>query len=127
MDNFHFDLTAESDALLRDAMKIAFSKHTRATHYMVWPEKGLVFFWTKPDPKDQVGAPEPVAFPFTMDPIGAADFASRWLAETTYPKEPDHDGDNGKGWRLYNESWGHIGNYWSAMIAVQPVWAMYGK
>lgn len=127
MDNFRIDVNAAGDILLRDVMRIVFTRHSHATHYMLWPGKGLVFFWTEPRAAEQVGAPEPIGFPFKMDADGAAEFARRWLADTEYPKQPDHDGDNSKGWRVYNEAWGHIGNYWSAIIAVQPTWAMHGK
>jgi hypothetical protein len=68
-----------------------------------------------------------VALPFTLDAAGAADFASRWLAEVDYGNEPDHDGDNGKGWTVYNEAWGHVDGHYSAIIAIAPTWAMYGK
>lgn len=68
-----------------------------------------------------------VALPFTLDAAGAADFASRWLAEADYGSQPDHDGDNGKGWCIYNEAWGHVDSHYSAIIAIAPSWAMYGK
>lgn len=59
-----------------------------------------------------------------MDAAGCADFASRWLAEAEYGAEPDHDGCNTRGWRVYNEKCdGHYG----AIIAVAPAWACHGK
>lgn len=75
----------------------------------------------KPEGGDQV------ALPFTLDAEGAADFARRWLAEADYGSQPDHDGDNGRGWRVYNEGWGHVDGHRSAIVAITPVWAMYGK
>lgn len=84
-------------------------------------ERRLIFYWTKTD------RPDFVAFPFTLDAEGAADFASRWLAEEDYGRQPDHDGDNGKGWRLYCEGWGHVDSEYQAFVAVSPRWAMYGK
>lgn len=68
-----------------------------------------------------------VALPFHLDAKSAADFARRWLAEAEYGKQPDHDGDNKKGWRLYNEAWGHVDSDHGAIIAVAPSWAAYGK
>lgn len=121
MDNFCFDLTSEGS--LVEPMKIAFQRDTRrAEAYLIHAEKGLVFF-------DYLGSmpKEGVKLPFKLDHIGAADFAARWLVEQNYGREPDHDGDNGKGWRLYNESWGHVGGWSGAFIAVKPAWAMYGK
>ena len=57
----------------------------------------------------------------------AADFAAGWLGHANYGNAPDHDGDNGKGWRLYCEGCGYVDNDHYAFAAVQPVWAMYGK
>lgn len=49
------------------------------------------------------------------------------IAHADYGRQPDHDGDNEKGWRLYNETWGMVGGDHSAFAAVEPAWAMYGK
>lgn len=150
MDNFRVDITAEGDSTLAAAMKLAFGKYRSATHYAVRPAfagereevpadapkwtKGawkygkepkplrLVFYWSASE-----SAPDLVALPFKMDAEGAADFARRWLAEADYGNQPDHDGDNEKGWRLYNEAWGHVDSHWGAFVAVAPEWAMHGK
>jgi hypothetical protein len=150
MDNFHVDITAEGDATLVAAMKLAFRPHSKAVGYAVrsafageredMPEGApkwhrpdwkygkrpkplrLVFFWS-----DYEKRADMVPFPFKQDAEGAAEFARRWLAEADYGSEPDHDGDNGKGWRLYNEAWGHVDSDHSAFVAVAPEWAMYGK
>lgn len=121
MDNFHIDIT--SDGPLGPPMKIAFGFYKKAEGYVITPEKGLVFF------NYLDGAPKSLAIklPFKLDAEGAADFARRWLEEQNYGPEPDHDGDNGKGWRLYNEEWGHVGGWTGSIVAVQPRWAMYGK
>lgn len=67
-------------------------------------------------------------FPTPMSLDFAATIAYEWVVNANYPKEPDHDGDNKKGWRLYKESWGHIDNYgWQSMCAVEPMWIEYGK
>ncbi len=51
-----------------------------------------------------------------------------WLRNASYGSEPDHDGDNGKGWRVYCEGWGHVEPYgYQALVAIEPRWAMYGK
>ena len=118
MDNFHIDITSEGD--IAPAMKIAFSNHRfGAVAYKIDPVKGLIFFWTECE--------SAITLPFKLDPEGAADFAKRWLTEQVYGSEPDHDGDNGRGWRIYNEGWGHIDGMWQAFVAVKPAWAMYGK
>ncbi len=147
MDNFRVDITSEGD--LAPAMALAFSGHRHATGYAVrepvvgarWPDdecakhphlwrswkteprpRRLVFYWSNSERRADI-----VALPFKLDAVGAADFARRWLAEEDFGNEPDHDGDNGKGWRIYNEGWGHVDGDWSAFVAVAPAWAMYGK
>jgi hypothetical protein len=138
MDNFRFDMICEGRETLTKAMELAFTKNRQgAVAYVIRPATPaltgqqydhqnkpatplrLVFLWS--ETKDAV------KLPFKLDPAGAADFAFRWLAEAEYGREPDHDGSNGKGWRLYNEGWGHVDGQWEAIIAVTPVWACYGK
>jgi hypothetical protein len=126
MDNFHFDMTCQGRETLSAAMRLAFSQHSKATHYAIREAddkkpRRIVFFWAESVAKG--AAP----FPFKMDAEGCADFAWRWLSEVDFGSEPDHDGDNGKGWRVYNEGWGHVDGEWAGIIAVAPEWAMYGK
>ncbi len=150
MDNFRFDMTCEGDGALDGAIMVIWkARHCEgegprgqkwgATHYAIRPAEPaikdaekpyldksakplrLVFFNYVSTPRDHI------ALPFRLDAKGAADFARRWLAEADYGKEPDHDGDNGKGWRLYCEGCGHIDSEHGAIIAVTPAWAMYGK
>lgn len=122
MDNFHLDITSEGD--LATPMGIAFGRLNTAEAYLIDPKKGLIFFKWVPSNSPPDGL---VKLPFKLDAAGAADFAKRWLAEQDYGNEPDHDGDNGRGWRLYNEAWGMIGALSGSIIAVKPAWAMYGK
>lgn len=100
------------------------------THLGVWRRDPkplrLVFYDNRYRSSDPEGGDQ-VALPFTLDAAGTADFAARWLAEADYGREPDHDGDNGRGWRVYNEGWGHVDSHHAAIIAVTPSWAMYGK
>ncbi len=117
VDNFRIDIT--SDKSIGDAMKLAFGGYKHAVGYRIDAEKGMIFYWSI--------SKNMTPFPFKMDAEGAAHFVLRWLKEADYGQEPDHDGHNGRGWRLYNEDWGHISNEWQAFVAIQPVWAMYGK
>lgn len=123
-DNFHIDIAHEGD--LKPAMRIAFAGAAggKAEGYAIDPDKGLVFFWAIPRPED----PRIVPLPFKLDADGAADFAERWLSEQSYGKQPDHDGDNGRGWRIYNEAWAQVQPYGPyGFVAVKPCWMMYGK
>lgn len=91
-----------------------------AIGYAIDQEKGLVFF--KADGKDMTPLPGP------MDLDACAEIAFEWLKCAHYGDQPDHDGDNEKGWRCYCDDWGHIDKFgWRTFMAVQPMWIMYGK
>ncbi|WP_327210066.1 hypothetical protein [Rhizobium leguminosarum] len=140
MDNFKIDITAKGRDSLAKALEIAFSHNAAAGKaesyeivalksdvYNGTPENldgrtALVFRRSKDD-----GRKSAVPLPFKLDAAGAADWAERWLAETDYGREPDHDGHNGKGWRVFTGSWGHVCGDHYAVCAVLPAWAMYGK
>lgn len=122
MDNFHIDISAEGVTLFDQAMQIAFSQAPgrKATHYLKHSEKGFVLFW-----HEEGGA---IELPTPMRVEAAADLVWAWLeGEADYGKQPDHDGDNSKGWRVYNEEYGFVGNYRCSFVAIQPVWAEHGK
>lgn len=68
-----------------------------------------------------------VSLPYPLDINTVKPFVAGWLGTRNYGSQPDHDGSNGKGWRVFNEAWGHVfGNHY-AICAIQPAWAMYGK
>lgn len=126
MTNFHIEIVSDDDSELLLAMQIAFNHApgNKAEGYAVTPDKGLVFLWTM-----GLRAPEDAAvkLPFKLDAIGGADFARRWLAEQDYGRQPDHDGDNKKGWCVYNEKWARVAGWSGSFVAVKPAWIMYGK
>ena len=123
MDNFRIDITAEGRERLRDALALGMSNResTRVFGWEDHPEKGLILYWT-----DNSLAIEKFPAPLGVEETTAMVWT--WLAFTTYP-EQEWGGDvsYGKGWRVYNEDWGHVGERWQAILAIQPVWAMYGK
>ncbi len=119
-DNYHFDLNGETRERFEAAMSFAFSEHAKAYGYRVTP-KGLVFYWAC----DQESGVLPLPYPMKLD--AAIGFAWHWLESAVYGPQPDHDGSNHKGWRVYNEAWGHIDGEWRAFAAIQPEWMMYGK
>jgi hypothetical protein len=118
VDNLRVDVTSEGRELL--ALVLALFGRRHAEGYKL-DGKRFVLYWSL----TSTAAVTP--FPFKMTIPQLADFVLGWLSEADYGPEPDHDGDNGKGWRCYNEGWGHIGGEWQAFAAVEPVWAMYGK
>jgi len=94
----------------------------KITHYLDDPDKGLVLFYI--ESKGAIKLPAPLAWK------GAADLAWAWLQsqdKSKYLEYCDHDGSNGHGFRIYNDNWNRVGNYWHSVIAVQPIWAWYGK
>lgn len=123
MNNFKMDVVSEGDQSLEYAFQIAFGRHSGATHWLV-KDNVLGFFWV--DPKI-TGHP---AQPFVVRYSAAecADFAKKWLERgADYGREPDHDGDNGKGWHVSTEGWGHVFGSYAGIVKVAPAWAMYGK
>lgn len=79
----------------------------------------LILFWS-----DEHDA-KPLPFPLNLEQ--AAGFIVDWLGSVDFGTEPDHDGSNHKGWRLFTEDWGHVAGNHYTIIAAQPAWAMYGK
>jgi hypothetical protein len=118
-DNFRFDLSC---APLDESLAIAFrgAAGGKATHWRADTDPvRLVLAWHD--------TPGFTPLPVPLDAEGAAVFVKAWLAAAEYGPEFDHDGDNGKSWRIYNESWGHVDGCHYAFVAIEPLWAMYGK
>lgn len=57
----------------------------------------------------------------------AAKVAQEWLDVVEYPEEPGTDGSTDRSHRVYCEGWGHVGDDWTAFVAVEPRWLVYGK
>lgn len=122
MDNYRFNVTCEGEERFRRALSLALEfQGSRVTHYAITP-KGLGFFWHEPG----VGIPAQ-SLPFPMDRTALVDFAANWLKTAPYGERPDIDGDSGRGWTIYNESWGHVWGSFYGVIAIKPTWALYGK
>jgi hypothetical protein len=121
-DNFHLDVCSDSQRHFQYALTMAFDHAAggKARFYRIDPEKGLILFWAE-------GAKDAVLLPYPMDCTAATEFVWNWLKTAGYGEQPDHDGDNARGFRVYNESWGHVGNEWQAFVAIRPEWQMYGK
>lgn len=159
MDNFFLDITSEGEQTLELALKLAFSQHSKATHYRVVNLKPKTTYYARHVPNDSgnltiegkqysihhcsdnivdpVGIQTLIFYwtedkdatllPFPLDLKGAMSFVNGWLNHANYGVQPDHDGDNGKGFRVFVEDWGHVLHNWKAFVAIQPTWAMYGK
>ena len=134
-DNFHFDLT---DVPLDLCLRVAFgSRPTKAIGWAEYPVKdeGVV-----PAKVWGAGAGTPgrlvlfrashssmVPFPSPMDALQVEPMVRSWLEQAAYGPQPDHDGDNREGWRVYNEAWSHVAGLWEAFVAIEPIWLLLGK
>jgi len=128
MDNFHFDMTSQGAEKLKVALGLFDPPGRKVVGYSVGEvdygggkglKRRLVLYWN-----DSAQATK-LPFPMTMEQ--AADFAAGWLEHADYGREPNHEGSNSKGWRLYCESWRMVGSDWCAFAAVEPAWALHGK
>lgn len=124
-NNYRFLIASEGLDDFRIAMGLAFKAGSRksATSYEFDPERGMIFYWTDMG-ESVIGVQR---LPYPMDLEAATVFAWGWLRKTEYPTEPNHDGSNNKGFRVYNEEWGHVKGRWQAFVAIKPEWQMYGK
>lgn len=135
-DNFHFDLTGVPLDL---CMQVATSQHNRgaigyriqtepSTDYRAreWkpatPAGRMVLYWAEPESGVQINL-----FPAKLAADDLVPLIKAWLSEQDYGRQPDHDGSNGKGWRVYNEGWTHVNGEWQAFAAIEPAWLEYGK
>ena len=101
----------------------------RAQNSQVCDLKAPTFclFWS--EPKDWHIAPVK-ELPYEMKVNRIADLVWDWLEDV--PKEQhgeylDHDGSMGRGFRMWNESWTHVGGSPYGICAVRPIFAWYGK
>lgn len=126
MDNRRIDVTTQGRKSFGMAMELVFAGAPggKATHFAVLKDRGLVLAWSAPGFTAQ-------RLPYSMTCEQAAEFAWGWLssdeARVFLGSEPDYDGDNGAGFRVYNEDWGRVAHDPCAFVAILPVWAMYGK
>jgi hypothetical protein len=149
MDNRRLDVMMTGRAHFDAAMKMAFDSHRKAVAYCDHPALGLVLLWhdspkaiaenplwvagDTPEARAKTRAEitaraTPVAkLPYPMTVEAACDFAWHWLTNTTRGSRPDIDGSTGEAWRVYFEQWGHVGDCHYSIVAVQAVWACYGK
>jgi len=106
-----------------DRLKIALtlSSEDTATGYSIDKDNGrfILYRYTSSDAM--------IPFPTPLSMNRCAELIWDWLQSSEYPREPDHDGDNKKGWLCYTEGWGHVNHDYRAFIAVEASWIMYGK
>jgi hypothetical protein len=141
MDNFRIDVTAKGIPALVQVLKlIEVNEHklrvvgfrlqkgdydTGANLGVKVQTERLILYKARPSHSKPGYTPLPA--PINLDM--AAAMVVSWLESesTVYGPELDHDGSNSRGWRAYNEAWGHVDEEWEAFLAVEPHWAWHGK
>lgn len=119
-DNQTIQITSQGEPDFRKALSFFFrSPIDVVKFYSVSESHGLILYWAECN--------DAKPLPFVMAEKAAADFAWNWLQQADYPPEPDHDGENGKAFQIYNEAWTHVNGRWEARVGIRPVWAMFGK
>jgi len=148
MDNRTIDVVSEGNEDLALALRLIWSNapSREATHYKVvrfaikteyFNRNGIVTHHFTRLVEDPKGVPTLILFwseegsvtqlPFPHNLKRSTEFVEGWLEKVPFGSEPDHDGDNEKGWRVFTEDWGHVAGHNYAIAGIQPAWAMYGK
>lgn len=118
-DNFEFRITGAS---LEKSLDIATTQWKKVTGWSVDKDgKRLILYWTDCNYPDYHTLPAP------LRGTALVEFVRSWLESVEYGPEPDIDGSCGKGWTVYNESWGQVAGRLQAFIAIEPTWLLYGK
>lgn len=147
MDNRSIDIVSEGDEDLALAVKLIWrnAPGAKATHYKTvrvtqktnyhgspatsWHQTHfeenpdgvptLILLWNA-----EAGA-QPLPYPLGCDE--AITFITGWLRQAEFGPEPDHDGDNERGWHAFTDMWGHVVGHHYGIVGVQPAWSMHGK
>jgi len=116
-DNFHIDISSEGKEDFIKVMSLCI-KH-KVEGYSI-KGNSLVLYWSN-------SSKDCIPFPYKMSCEAVSEFVYGWLQEVEYKEEPDQDGDNHKGWKVYNESWSRVGDDPYTIVAIEPRWMIYGK
>lgn len=118
-DNYKFDIAG---APLSKALDIATTEHSKVTHWRVEKTEDmprLILYWTDSSKATPLPAP--------LEGSGLTEFIKSWLDNVEYGTTFWGDAETGKGCRVFNEDWGHVGGEWQAFFAVEPYLLLYGK
>jgi len=123
MSDFHFDMTSEGDETFKKALSLFEPPGRKVEGYKFDEKKNRVILYWSPGYSGNCQA-----FFYTLTLDQAADFVLGWLnTAANYGEQPDTDGCCSPGWRLYNESYGRIGDDHYAFAAIEPIWIIHGK
>ncbi len=123
-----FDVTSDDPEDLADVLSIAFRECTKVTEcYEITPDESaavLIFRWHEPENRKDT---EKLIANMEMEQETCLAIIQAWLRKANYGFEPDTDGSVKRGWRFFNETWGHVNSDHYAAFGVLPVWIVYGK
>ena len=130
MDNRVFNVNGPIDdiPMLKMAVDLAFRQSGfRCSAWTESKKSGLILLWSESGQCNKL--------PTKMDSDAVLPMIQQWL-DSDFAKtvEPDawcgnfpHDGDNGRGWQVYCEDWGHVESNHYAICGIRPAWMWYGK
>ncbi|NIB43759.1 hypothetical protein HBA55_29420 [Pseudomaricurvus alkylphenolicus] len=128
MDNKVFNVNGSGEDQLLKTLELAFGGQT-CSGWQETEDHGMILCWTA----DSVGI-NPMPGDLTAEqclPFITAwlesDFASKVKFGEMCGPYKSSDVDNGKGWQVYVEQWGHVGNQHYSICAVRPAYMWYGK
>ncbi len=130
MDNRVFNVNGRGDDMLLKALDLAFVQYgdSKCVGWRQNDSAGLILCWSASH-----GGVTP--FPSPLNAEQCTPVVDTWLksdfAKSVKPGERcedyDHDGHNSKGWQVYIEGWGHVGNEQYAICAIRPAYLWHGK
>lgn len=131
-DNYLIDIVCDRKETFDLAFALVASMHYSLSTIGIigWTEKkGALLLFTNMLDSDK---PKVTLFPSRLSIQAAAEIAWNWLSTREYPQEPDQDGSNKKGYRIFTNSepddiWYQPMGMFGALLAVKPEWCMYGK
>jgi len=130
----HDPITASDLEKLTQALRFAFIQNSyrqlsdiRVTHYTKTKKSGLILLWGNngnckelPCPLDFAGVVQLILNYLQSEEISSVECKG-------WDRDADHDGDNGKGWRIFVEDWGHVEGNSCVICAIKPCFIWYGK
>lgn len=122
--NFRFDVSSDTRKHFDMAMELAFANCAggKAERYKIDSEKGLILSWGGAESGYE-------KLVYKMDLEATKEFVWNWVRSADYVDKScwDSEVDRKKGFRVYNEAWGHIGSDHYAFVAIKPTFMLYGK
>ena len=124
-DNLYFFVRAREKETLKKAVELFYTQGKKVVSYKDHSDYGLICYWGY----------EGVLFPVELSSDIIVEIIWEWLRKARYDgyKLSEHginlvhDGENVKGWEIYNEHWNKVGGESDVLFAVRPAWIWLGK